>query len=492
MTALMSASAGQTEKVALYVADARSLGLTVLPPDINSSEWDFAIEGAGKDSQIRFGLGAIKNVGSNAVEAILKAREQGRFTDLNDFARRVDLRSVGKRSLECMIKVGALDAFGARASMLASLDRIVAISTNHFRAADTGQMSLFGANTGVIEEIRLPDVKDVEKREMLNWERELIGLYISDHPLNEYQTTLAQVVTHFSGQLIEAAQEEEVRVAGLITSIRPYTTKNGKAMGFVSAEDIQGTLELVLFPRTWDKYREQMNAGRIIIAKGKADQSNPPTKILVDTIKTEIKITTSAESPPPQMQTAAVRQPPVQPRPTSITTNGKAQADIPPPPENFPDDWETEWQPSFQEVSLASKPEPIPPDESLHAPAAVQVESAMEEAVPVELPHETLLPSLYVPLAMEDRDQEHPPRQITITLRSTGDHERDKRRIKTLYGTLISHHGRDKFSFQIFENSRAHLIDFPNDSTRISPDLLERLKRLIGEESWRVEEITFQ
>lgn len=283
-----------------------------------------------------------------------------------------------------------------------------------------------------------------------------------------------------------------MRVAGLITSIRQYTTKNGKAMGFVSAEDIQGTLELVLFPRTWDKYREQMNAGRIIIAKGKADQSNPPTKILVDTIKTEIKITTSAESPPPQMQTAAVRQPPVQPRPTSITTNGKAQADIPPPPENFPDDWETEWQPSFQEVSLASKPEPIPPDESLHAPAAVQVESAMEEAVPVELPHETLLPSLYVPLAMEDRDQEHPPRQITITLRSTGDHERDKRRIKTLYGTLISHHGRDKFSFQIFENSSAHLIDFPNDSTRISPDLLERLKRLIGEESWRVEEITFQ
>ncbi len=116
----------------------------------------------------------------------------------------------------------------------------------------------------------------------------------------------------------------------------------------------------------------------------------------------------------------------------------------------------------------------------------------VEETEPVDLPSEALLPSLYVPLVKEDRDKEHPPQQITITLRSTGDHERDKRRIKTMYGTLISYHGRDKFSFQIFENSKGHLIDFPNDTTRICPELFERLKKLMGEETWRVEEITFQ
>ena len=101
-------------------------------------------------------------------------------------------------------------------------------------------------------------------------------------------------------------------------------------------------------------------------------------------------------------------------------------------------------------------------------------------------------PSMYVPLVKENKDKDHPPRQLTITLRSTGDHERDKRRIKTLHGLLTAQHGRDKFSFQIFENSKGYLIDFPNDTTRICPALLEQLKKLIGEESWRVEEITFQ
>ena len=99
---------------------------------------------------------------------------------------------------------------------------------------------------------------------------------------------------------------------------------------------------------------------------------------------------------------------------------------------------------------------------------------------------------MYIPLAQEDKDKEHPPQQITVVLRSTGDKERDKRRIKTLYGTLISFHGKDRFSFQIYENGKGHLIDFPNDTTRVCAEVLERLKKLMGEESWRVEEITFQ
>ncbi|MBL7650371.1 MAG: DNA polymerase III subunit alpha, partial [Candidatus Hydrogenedentes bacterium] len=151
MTALMSASAGQTEKIAFYVADARTMGVPVLQSDINSSMWDFSIEDVDSKPNIRFGMGAIKNVGENSVQPIIDERSaNGKFTDLNDFARRVDLRAVGKRSLESLIKVGALDSFGNRASLLASLDRIVAISSNHFRAADAGQMSLFGSATGII------------------------------------------------------------------------------------------------------------------------------------------------------------------------------------------------------------------------------------------------------------------------------------------------------------------------------------------------------
>jgi DNA polymerase-3 subunit alpha len=525
MAALLSASAGQIEKVAFYVADARIMGVPVLAPDVNASGWDFEIEDIDDKPSIRFGLGAIKNVNQAAVEAICEARKESRFTDLNDFARRVDLRTVGKRSLECLIKVGALDQFGNRASMLASLDRILAISANHFRAADAGQMSLFGASTGIIEEIHLPEIKNVDKREMLNWERELIGLYITDHPLNEYQATLAQIVSYFSGQLPEATHEEKVRVAGLVTVVRPYTTKTGKAMGFVTIEDIQGNIELVLFPKTWDRHRDALSVGQIVIIEGKVDLANLPPKILVDVVKTEIKVTSAVdelpETPPapavplPYKSTTAPAQKntrqskPTPPKPIVNQTGNVPQHvvaevvpdyvpgdDMPPPPDNFPDGWDTEWQPSFDEVAIAAKPEPkfnrneevTPPVAARTAPAL----AAVEELEQAEDRREAVVHSMYVPLVKEDKDKEHPPQQITIMLRPSGDKERDKRRIKTLYGTLISHHGRDKFSFQIFENSSGHLIDFPNDTTRIGPELFERLRKLMGEEGWRVEPITFQ
>jgi len=184
---------------------------------------------------------------------------------------------------------------------------------------------------------------------------------------------------------------------------------------------------------------------------------------------------------------------------------------MPPPPDNFPDDWDTQWQPSFDEASLAARPEPKrnhqPVSEPRHALSrrmeSIESEIKRNEREPIEAiivqPIESfptqsvdILPSLYVPLAQEEKDKDHPPQQITVILRSTGDRERDKRRIKTIYGTLISFHGRDRFSFQIFENGKGHLIDFPNDTTRVCTEVLERLMKLMGEESWRVEEITFQ
>ena len=425
--------------------------------------------------------------------------------------------------------------------MLAALDRIVAISANHFRAADAGQMRLVGAATGIVEEIHLPEVKNVDKREMLNWERELIGLYITDHPLNEYQAILAQIVSYFSGQLSEAMHEEKVRVAGLITIVRPYTTKTGKAMGFVTIEDIQGTIELVMFPKTWTKFNDKMVVGQIIIVEGKVDNANPPAKILVDEIKTEIKVTSAAvdevidDVPPmPPAEPAPLHykstvgsaqkatQPPKQGQnvghASSVTKSANpvshvanvtyqtaeaapdypAETDLdgmPPAPDNFPDGWDMEWQPSFEEAAIASKPAPkFKKDEPITPPLITRAVTALAN---IEAPdqreenREAAVQSMYVPLVKENKDKDHPPKQLTVTLRSTGDHERDKRRIKTLHGLITSHHGRDKFSFHIFENNKGYLIDFPSDATRIHPELLAQLKKLIGEESWRVEEITF-
>ena len=555
MAATLTASASQTEKVALYVADARSMGVPVLAPEINSSGWDFEIEDidvtedgvTSKKPSIHFGFGAVKNVGKAAVELITNERNaNGKFKDLNDFVRRVDLRAVGKRALECIIKVGALDNFGNRAALLASLDRIVAISNNHFRAAEAGQMSLFGEATGVTEEIILPDVNNVDKREMLNWERELIGLYISDHPLTPYQATFRQIVSYFSGQLNEAQHEEKVRIAGLVTSVRPYITKKGKPMGFVTLEDIQGNIDLVLFPRTWEQTREILTVGQIVIVEGKVDANNTPSKILVDTVRTEIKILEPLKSAAPQpkplsdseLETFSQPKPDShvkdvkiqskQPKPIN-TTQEKPQVKnepvktpvpqvaetpssydiddsdldgMPPPPDNFPDGWDSEWQPSFDDVAVASQPEPKFKKKEEVTPPRVQLETAPVDVNDVdaeppagmiqdEVKREAMITSIYIPLAKEE-DKDHPPKQITVNLRSSGNKEEDRRRIKTIYGTLISFHGRDRFSFQIFENGGRHLLDFPNDSTRIGPELLKRLKKLMGEESWQVEDITFQ
>jgi hypothetical protein len=196
-----------------------------------------------------------------------------------------------------------------------------------------------------------------------------------------------------------------------------------------------------------------------------------------------------------------------------ISSGGTAGGwdDIPPPPDNFPDDWDTQWQPSFEEASIAARPESKVNSNAVSEPRAptgtMEVESkpsereqakpALETRVvqPIEsisTPSTDFLPSLYIPLAQEDKDKEHSPQQITVILRSTGDKEHDRRRIKTIYGTLISFHGRDRFSFHIFEEGNGYLIDFPNDTTRVCTEVLDRLKKLMGEESWRVEEITFQ
>jgi DNA polymerase III subunit alpha len=308
MTALLSVSKNQTEKVALYVADCRRMGIDVKPPDLNASGWDFTIEDCPDETTpgkckavIRFGMGAVKNVGQGAVEALLKARVEGPFTDLNDLASRVDLRQVGRRSLECLVKVGALDSFGPRQALLSAVDRIMSVSASHFRAAEAGQMSLFGMQTGMMEDISLPNVdEEMSRKDILNWERELIGLYVSDHPIAPVMDILSMTVSHFSGQLAEASPNEKVRVAGMITRFRSHLTKTGKQMGFVTIEDIQGSMELVIFPRTWEKTASLFEIDRIIVVDGRLDQEGVEPKVLVDTVSTDLSITTSIDPPPRQ------------------------------------------------------------------------------------------------------------------------------------------------------------------------------------------------
>ena len=375
MTALLSVTKNDTAKVAFYVADCRRMNIQVEPPDINGSEWDFSIDDLPDNtSTIRFGLGAVKNVGQGPVDAILSARQDGLFVDLNDFVQRVDLRQVGKRALESLVKVGALDQFGSRTALLEAMDRILSVNASHFRAADAGQMSLFGAHTGVEENISLPNATiEINRREILNWEKELIGLYVSDHPLSPVMEELNQAVTHFSGQLSEAQQQERVRVAGIITRIRHHQSKAGKPMAFVTIEDLQGNIDLVIFPRTWEKVSELIEYDRIILVDGKVDLAGAEPKILVDQISTQFERISAEEKA--EFQRNAAQQTPITAGPFFYPTEKSNQTlkindqtkvdkesntvsmdtdfaeptqeenddiwsdDSPPPPDEFPEDW---------------------------------------------------------------------------------------------------------------------------------------------------------
>jgi DNA polymerase-3 subunit alpha len=524
MTALLSVTKHETEKMALYVNDTRNMGVTVLPPDVNTSAWDFAIEETGPStgqhgpgalpgeqagkSVIRFGLGAIKNVGQGSVELIYQAHtKDGPFKDLNDLSARVDLRAVGRRALESLIKVGAMDKFGSRAALLEVLDRIVAVSSSHFRAAEAGQLSLFGTGTGVTENITLPLVPDADRRETLNWERELIGMYMSEHPLTPYLNEIRHLVTHFSSNLGEAAHEEKTRVAGMVSGIRPYQTKTGKMMAWVMLEDLTGVIELVLFPRTWEKFQFALEVGGVIVAEGKVDAQSNPSKVLVDNIRTEIKLTE-----PAQMPLQPQRQPPAQVRNIAMSPSKGSETVIinpapapdrvaerrpefvgePPPPED-PPDWET-YTPAkagFTAQDLMIH-EPDLPEEELPAPGGGTAGSAVEQPVSFQPPAAVLTPKLPAATGPAKLEDDHAPQMVTVILRPTGDPHRDIRRISRLHGTFISHPGKDRFAFQIFEEGRGHLIEFPNDSTHLCAELAAIIKEAVGEENLRVEPILYQ
>ena len=525
MTALLSVTKHETDKMALYVNDARNMGVTILPPDINASVWDFAIEELDGKSAIRFGLGAIKNVGEGAVELPAQARlKGGPFKDLNDLAARVDLRSVGKRALESLIKVGAMDKFGLRAAMLEDLDRIVAVSSSHFRAAQTGQLSLFGKATGVSENLILSLVPDADRRETLAWERELIGMYISEHPLTAYLNDIRHLVTHYSSNLGEAAHEEKVRVAGMVSGIRPHQTKTGKMMAWVTLEDLTGVIELVVFPRTWEKYQFALEVGGVIMAEGKVDAQSTPSKVLVNAIRTEIKVTEPAQmtlQPQPQHpiskdQPTAPQGRPKQsrepaaefkkpaPAPKSLAEQRPRFAAEPPPPEN-PPDWEslTPEHPGLAAQAAETHEPVLPVDlETVENPqagvitkgaAGVFQTPVVEHSLSIEPPILAVLPEPLVAITarIPEEDENHAPQMVTVILRPTGDPNRDIRRISRLHGTFISYPGKDRFAFQIFEEGRGHLIEFPNDTTHLCVELTSMIKDAVGEENLRIEPILY-
>ena len=469
MAALLTVYQNNTDKVTLYASECRQMGIEVLAPDVNHSCWAFTIEdGPSGESCIRFGLGAIKNVGEGPVEEIIQGRVEEPFKDINDFLQRVDLRKVGKRALESLIQVGSLDSLGSRPALLESMDRILAISSSIFQAADAGQISMFGNGSSLTESIVLPEAKTpISRRVQLDWERELIGLYVSDHPLSTVMDSLKQHVSHFAQDLNEAKHQERVSVAGIVTKIRQHQTKNGKQMAFATIEDIQGMIDLVIFPNTWKKFGELVRFDEIIYVRGKADANGGETKVLVDHVAAELthlepKPETSPPAPPPPMD------------------------DLPPIPESPPDDLLSEGE-ATQITDHGIEMVPPPPDPP---PPDMEDEPAVKEASEKSLsPEDTEVKKEERPGSITlDEDATY---MVTVIIKNRGDTMRDKLRLRQVYGTLISFPGKDRFVFQIIEDDTSHLLEFPNASTKISKGLINQLRDMVGRENVQVEKYLF-
>ena len=273
MTAVLTMSMGQPEKISSAVSECRRLGIPTLPPDINKSSSTFSIEVVEGKKGIRFGLGAVKNVGLGAVEPIIAPREKGgEYKSLEDFCRRADLRAINKRALESLIKVGALDSLGSRGALLANIDRIMSLSQRQQRLKETGQSTMFDL-WGESVPLPLPALEleggDVPLKEKLTWERELLGVYLSEHPFGRAAPKLAPYITALCGQIDEEMAGQGVVTAGMVISVRQLFTREGRPFVSAMLEDLDGKVEVSAWPEIYQRTRELWSEGNILLVEGK-------------------------------------------------------------------------------------------------------------------------------------------------------------------------------------------------------------------------------
>lgn len=298
IAAMLNSVMGINEKVAYYIAFAESLGIQVLPPDINESLTKFTVKG----DTIRFGLGAIKNVGWNVVESIVKSREEkGNFENLYDFCNKVDLGTVNKRALDSLIKAGALDEFKVyRSQMLAVYEKIMDGIISQKKKNIEGQMTLFGAPEVKEENITIsyPNIKEFDKKHKLAMEKEMTGLYITGHPLEDYEKSLSLQTSISLGKIMEEYNKEyggvlleeegvtpdnpillgnslsisdnqKVKVGGIIAEVHRKITRNNDMMAFITLEDLTGNIECLVFPKTYDKLMNLLQVDEMVVIEGR-------------------------------------------------------------------------------------------------------------------------------------------------------------------------------------------------------------------------------
>lgn len=279
MAATLSADMDNTVKVVAYINECKEMGIEILPPDINESEQEFKVIG----NSIRFGLEAVKGVGGSAIEAILEARNNQKFTSFFDFCAKVDSRRVNKKVIESLIKAGALDLMGKRSQLMLALNSAMDAALKAQKEITSGQGSMFGLHQAHVE--TLPETEEWSETERLVMEKEALGFYITGHPLSRYKEKLEQLSVIPSYQLQEFSDKEDVIVGGIVNGVKKIQTKKtGDLMAALTLEDLYGTVEIIVFP---DIYKEAVNlfSQEIpLIISGQIDKSDKGLKIIAKKI----------------------------------------------------------------------------------------------------------------------------------------------------------------------------------------------------------------
>jgi DNA polymerase-3 subunit alpha len=302
--AMLNSVKGDSEKVAYYIRFAKSIGIEIMPPSINESYTKFTVE----DGNIRFGLSAIKNVGENIIDSIVRSRSKhGKFKDLVDFCNSIDLNSINKRVVESLIKAGAFDCFGVlRSQLIAVHEKVIDSVTNSRKKNIEGQVSLFSQIEDSSVRIKYPSIEEFKKLDMLAMEKEMTGLYLSGHPLDEYARTLElQADTKISDivgrktledNFVEEAKVKDgdrVIVGGILSEVSKKITKNNDMMAFAKLEDLYGIMEIIVFPKVFQRFKSIIEDDYMIIVKGRVSvREDEQPKLLCEVIEPLVRIDT--------------------------------------------------------------------------------------------------------------------------------------------------------------------------------------------------------
>ncbi len=481
MAALLLVDREKTDKVVNTITECRRMGIEVLPPDINASGIDFTLaelpshmKAPERDPRlgysfpvppraaIRYGLGAIKNVGEGPVDEILRARAEGPFTSLEDVCERVDLRLLNKRTLECLVKAGAFDSLVPdRAKVLAVLDRMMNLSSATWEAREVGQGSLFDLfdfaerKSGVHSLFDPPPViEPLSGKDRLSWEKELLGVYVSEHPLERVTARYQNVISCLCNEVTPEKKDRGVTLAGMIAGCRTFFTKKGDRMAFVTLEDLQGKCDVTVFPRLLAQTPEHLlQEGTVVLVRGKVDVRNDRVTVIADQISDSFEY--------------------------AVPANGErlpAFADTPPVL------WEVD-EASFGVV--ADEPSgfmDVPPETDEPA-AGANGHRAPDGAAPQPpvakppAPVSDLPPRKAATVAVDVVQAPPAPRLVRVTFRRGADRQGDSHRLAQAISLFRRFPGDDRFVVHVDNELE---LSFPNESTRYCEDLASAMAALLG------------